>query len=46
MINKEILEHPENDKVLGQMLAEEIEKARYNNSLAKVCNDLGIGVEV
>jgi hypothetical protein len=45
---KELQEHPDNDIILGSVLANEIERARYEKSNHKVCDDLGIeyvGVE-
>ena len=39
-----IEESQDNDLILGKMLAEQLEQARYSKSLAKVCDDLGIEV--
>jgi hypothetical protein len=39
-----ISEHPDNDIILGQFMACKIKEARYNKSLNKVCDDLGVMV--
>lgn len=41
-MSKQIKESDENDKVLSQYLAIKIKESRYNSSLAKVCDDLGL----
>lgn len=39
---KQIEENFENDKILSLVLLDEFEQARYENSLQKVCDELGI----
>jgi hypothetical protein len=39
-----IEESSDNDSILSEMLADEVKQAKYQKSLAKVCDDLGIEV--